>query len=216
MRSNVLQIIRGAFKGIFQPSVLTANRTYTYPDISGNVPTLNDASDTSLLETWSCSKTYANVTRMLFNAVRPVSTTVTQSLSANSYITLVLPTVNFDPLARWNSGTNIWTVPETGRYMIMSKMRIADDANAASGTTQPPRFGYSQGVHTSNVDGFWYLWSVTNSGAVNSGGTKIANRNILFNMRINTFTVGDLLRMYAFVDQATAVWAAELTICKIL
>lgn len=88
---------------------------------------------------------------------------------------------------------NIWTVPVSGLYLVNSKVRIED--NVTNGLS------YGQGVHTSDIDGFWFSWFVT-----------APYRNGSFNSRIASFNQGDPLRLYTYFDRNIQVKAAELSI----
>lgn len=105
----------------------------------------------------------------------------------------------FDPGSNFNSSTHIYTVPVNGIYQIVSKLRIADGA--------ANRISYGQGVHTSNVDGPWFLWGWTTDVAAGQ-----QNRNGLMNIRIAPFNAGDALRLYAWGGSVLDVTAAELSI----
>lgn len=87
----------------------------------------------------------------------------------------------------WSKANNSYTIPYTGVYLIMSKLRLADNSIGVS---------FGQGVHTSNIDGPWFIWA----NFPNSGGSASQNRFVLLNIRIAHFNAGDVLHHYAYGD----------------
>ncbi len=118
--------------------------------------------------------------------------TTTQSIGAATFTTITMVDVT-DTEGLFN-GT-VYTVPETGVYMCMSKIRC-DSATAIS---------VGQGVHTSNIDGPWFAWRNATAGA----------RDTFINFRAAAFTAGDQLRLYAYSDGAWAISRASLVIYRI-
>lgn len=106
---------------------------------------------------------------------------------ANAFTTIVLGTVNTDTASGWNTTTNVYTIPITGTYLIVSKLRFNDNTTA--------NISAGQGVNTSNVDGPWFGWFETNAAAYQ--GTA---RNGNVNTRILYATSGTQLNMYAYFD----------------
>lgn len=107
-----------------------------------------------------------------------------------------------DPSASFNATTSIYTVPVTGLYQCSGSLRL-NDATAAS-------VNYGLGIHTSNADGPWFLWS---SFASNATGPRRATGAYL---RVASFNAGDQLRLYAYVDAtAQGVRAASLIVVPI-
>lgn len=114
-----------------------------------------------------------------------VSGASTGQTISNAFTTISMPTVNADPGGNYDPATFIYTVPRDGLYMIVTKIRFADAITSG--------LSYGQGAHTSNVDGPWFAWTVTNG-----------IREGLINTRIMRLQAGDPVRAYAYMDNATA------------
>jgi hypothetical protein len=121
-------------------------------------------------------------------------TSVTQNLDAN-FTTIALPRVVVDSANGWNASANTWTVPATGSYLIISSLRVVDNAT--------PGLSYGQGVNGSNVDNPTFLWSTTNG-----------KRNGTTNMRVMQLNAGQTVDLFAYADssQPIALNGASLTI----
>ena len=76
----------------------------------------------------------------------------------------------------------MYTAPTAGFYQITTKLRLDDNAPAAS---------YGQGASSSMVDGPWFLWSQANTG-------NPYNRNGLLNSRVVSLNAGDPMLMYGY------------------
>ncbi|HEX8323434.1 MAG TPA: hypothetical protein VF595_05920 [Tepidisphaeraceae bacterium] len=97
--------------------------------------------------------------------------------------------------SNFSNTTHFYTVPVTGVYEITTKLRVNDG--------YPSGISYGQGVHSSNIDGPWFLWASTNG-----------NREGSINVRKAVFNAGDQIRMYAYIDSAGTIFvgAAEMTV----
>ncbi|MBW4666448.1 MAG: hypothetical protein KME60_03130 [Cyanomargarita calcarea GSE-NOS-MK-12-04C] len=123
-----------------------------------------------------------------------------QSLSAGVFGNNIgLPNILTDILGKWNSTSKTYTIATTGNYLILSKLRVPDNLGV---------MGWGQGVHTSTADGSFFFWDVIRTGATN-------NRNIIVNTRIAAFNANDILNFFTYVDSATVVWVASLTIIRL-
>ncbi len=137
-------------------------------------------------------------------AFTPVQLTVsktsgTQTIGANSFTTVDLgsPSVN---TGGGSYSAGLWTVPTTGRYLIMANIRSADSITARS---------LAISVHTSNADGAWVTWT-------SFGGTGSFSRNNASYQRVDTFTAGDVLRLFVYSDSVSVdVNSGKLTIDRI-
>lgn len=118
--------------------------------------------------------------------------TTTQSIAVTTFTTVTMTDVT-DPENLYN-GT-VYTVPEDGTYMCISKVRADEDS-------------LGQGVHTSNIDGPWFSWG----GASALTGT---DRYTNVNVRIAPFSSGDQLRLYTYGNLAFDVQQASLTVYRI-
>ncbi len=125
------------------------------------------------------------------------------SLSTKAFVTVPLPTVNVDTAAGWNAGTNQYTVPNNGVYLIVTKLRPDDNTTVES---------YGQGANfNNNIDGAWFHWANTPTGASSS-----FNRGGTVNTRIVQATAGQLINMYAYIDgSGTAMVEAGMNIVRI-
>lgn len=106
--------------------------------------------------------------------------TSTAFTNNNAFNTVAIATVASDPSASWNSTTHAWTVPVTGWYDLGANVRPVD--SGASGINVC--VGIDAGAATTN--GAWYTTPVKR-------GTFVYNRK-------SHQTVGDILRLYTYVD----------------
>lgn len=117
-----------------------------------------------------------------------------QSIGA-AFTTVALPTEVTDTGGNYDPATYFYTVPTTGIYEITGTLRVPDSVGANK------QMGV--GVHTSNVDGPWFLWYAV-------GG---ATRQTWPYIRRARFTAGEQLRMYAYSDSAgMSIQAASMQI----
>jgi hypothetical protein len=124
-----------------------------------------------------------------------------QAISA-AFTTVNFQTVTSNPTGAFNPTTSFYTVPSNGVYQITGTLRSAD------GTLGDKQWGL--GVHTSNIDGSWFLWhAVQNT-------TSGSNRTTYPYIRVASFNTGDQLRMFAYSDSGPVTFiAAGLQIIKI-
>lgn len=104
----------------------------------------------------------------------------------NSFTTYLHPDVNSDPTNAYNRTTGVITIPSDGLYQITGTMRTADRS--------PVGVQYGVGVHTSNIDGFWFLWHAVQNTTNNNDRTTYPY------IRVGRFNAGDQLRMFVYVD----------------
>lgn len=96
----------------------------------------------------------------------------------------------------FNTATGIYTVPVTGRYLILAYVRAENTMTARS---------TGVGVHNVKVDGPHFVWRKTG-----------ATRDVLTYQRVDTFAAGTQLRAFIYSDGATyPLMAAALTIDRI-
>ena len=100
-----------------------------------------------------------------------------------------LPSVVEDTAGGWDTGTNKYTVPVTGTYLIITKWRLTDNIT--------PGISYGLGVNTSAVDGPWFEWFVTVAAPVSGNGRQGA-----LNTRIVHLNAGDQIFMYGYADNS--------------
>ena len=110
-----------------------------------------------------------------------------------SFTTLAMGNVITDTANGWNASANTYTIPNTGTYLIVSRVRLSD--GSAAGVS------YGQGVNTTNVDGTFFLWSTT-----------VGVRNVSVNTRLVKLTAGQTVNLYAYIDGQSNVWGAALSI----
>ena len=128
------------------------------------------------------------------------SGTAVPTLAASSFVTVTYgpatPSTNVGG-GTFDTGTGIYTVPATGRYLILARVR-------AEGFM--PLRSTGVGVHGSNGDGPFFVWRDT-------GGSA---RDVFSYQRIDTFTAGTQLRLFIYSDGYTyPLIAAALTIDRI-
>ena len=103
-------------------------------------------------------------------------------------------TLNFD-VVNYNDGNfdgAIYTVPVRGVYSTVVRLRLPDNLAAT--------FSYGAGVHTSNVDGAWFLWGYSSDSTLGSG----TSRSSIQITRIKAFQAGDQLRAYCYIDRGAS------------
>lgn len=106
-----------------------------------------------------------------------------QTIAANAFNTIAHNTV----LNNIGGGTwsgNLYTVPVTGIYYILSSVRLNDGSGSRSA---------GQAVHTSNVDGNWFYWQQW-------GAQRYGNQYT----RLAVFNAGDKLRHYLYSEGSSA------------
>lgn len=111
------------------------------------------------------------------------------------FATIALPTVVKDSAKGWNTTTSSYTVPATGTYLIISRIRLVDGTTAG--------ISYGQGTATQNVDGPYFSWS-----------TVVGPRNSALNFRMVQLQKGDAVNLFSYVDSSAGARlnTAELTI----
>ncbi len=163
----------------------TASRVLTLPDATGTLATITQIPVTNTPIFWG-TKEFADTH---------------QSIPATSFTNnIALPNINVDSFTKWNATNRTYTIPATGNYLILSRLRLPDNVS--------PAMGWGQGVHTSQVDGAYFYWDVTRSGATN-------NRNIILNTRIAPFNINEVLNFFTYVDTASLAWVASLIIVRL-
>jgi hypothetical protein len=121
------------------------------------------------------------------------------TLAASSFVTVTYgpatPSTNVGG-GTFDTGTGIYTVPATGRYLILARVRAEDNMTARS---------VGVGVHGSNADGPYFVWRTTG-----------APRDVLTYQRVDSFTAGTQLRTFIYSEGGTyPLIAAALTIDRI-
>jgi hypothetical protein len=119
------------------------------------------------------------------------SRSTTQTISLGTFTTVTLTTVA-DPEGLVAS--SIYTVPETGRYMCVSRVRYADSLATSN--------SMCQGVHTSNADGPHMAWD----------SPAVGTRKTIVNARVSSFTAADQLRLCTWTNPGADVIQASLVI----
>jgi len=122
------------------------------------------------------------------------------TLAASSFVTVTYgpatPSANVGG-GTFDTGTGIYTVPATGRYLILARVRAEDNMTARSAGI---------GVHGSNADGPYFVWRASG----------VAPRDVLTYQRVDSFTAGTQLRTFIYSEGNTyPLIAAALTIDRI-
>ena len=97
-----------------------------------------------------------------------------------------------DNNSNYSGANNVYIVPKSGYYQIITNFRLVDGGDAIS---------YGQGAHTSNADNPYFLWSYSNP-----------SRQGLVNVRSTYFSALDEIRMIAYADTATVFIRGAMTI----
>ena len=121
------------------------------------------------------------------------------TLAASSFVTVTYgpatPSTNVGG-GTFDTGTGIYTVPATGRYLILARVRAEDSMTARS---------VGVGVHGYLDDGPYFVWRTTG-----------APRDVLTYQRVDSFTAGTQLRTFIYSEGGTyPLIAAALTIDRI-
>ena len=94
--------------------------------------------------------------------------------------------------SNYSSANNVYVVPRSGYYQIITNLRLNDYVIAVS---------YGQGAHTSNADNPYFLWNYSNP-----------SRQGLINVRATYFDALDEIRMIAFAEEDTVFIRGSMTI----
>lgn len=122
-----------------------------------------------------------------------------QSVAAGSFTTISLNTKVSDPGNNFNTSTFMYTVPSTGLYLVLARMRIVDASTSGN--------NYGISVHTSNSDGPWFQWQTN---ASQSGG----NRWSANYQRLASFSAGNQLRLFTYGQSAFNINNAAMQILR--
>lgn len=108
-------------------------------------------------------------------------------IGTSGYNVVALSAVS-DPGNHWNSTGNYWTVPVSGTYRIVVKLRLADTTDVGAqceiGAGDPSSFG-------DTPDGLWFTFVLGNSAS---------NRTTALDDIAQHFNAGDKIGMYAAPD----------------
>lgn len=104
--------------------------------------------------------------------------------------------------ALWSASDWCYVVPSTGLYLLQGTYRPQDSS------TTGLQFG--AGLHTSNIDGVWFVWHAVQN-------TTVTSRRTTYPVgRMTTLTAGAKVRMFAYVDGGSlAVQVAGWQIIRI-
>lgn len=97
-----------------------------------------------------------------------------------------------DNNSNYSGANNVYVVPKSGYYQIITNFRLNDEVDAVS---------YGQGAHTSNADNPYFLWNYSNP-----------SRQGLVNIRSTYFNALDEIRMIAFAESETVFIRGAMTI----
>ncbi|MFC6646186.1 hypothetical protein ACFQBQ_11450 [Granulicella cerasi] len=118
-----------------------------------------------------------------------------QATTNSSFFKILLPSVTTDTSGAWDATNNVYVVPVTGTYQVVTTLRFADSS------TSGVNYGVGAAVAVADVPSF--LWFTT----------PAATRNGAQNVRTVHLNAGDHLQMYGYVDgTAFSIQAAEMTI----
>lgn len=112
------------------------------------------------------------------------------SVSASSFSTFPLdgvPTVNIGG-GSWNTGTYIYTIPETGLYLCLAGIRLSDNGAERS---------VAIGIGTTNADASFVEWQTMGENPAQTIPDERSGRQYT---RLARFTAGDLVRLFIYSD----------------
>ncbi len=137
---------------------------------------------------------------------RPVfrgSLTASQTLTNQAANTVNIASVT-DSHNAWSNTTRTYTVPQTGWYLIMGRIRLMD--NLAVGTN------YGMSIDSAYADNINMTWATT------VGVTLATRRATLDNQRLVYLTQGQTLKLFVFLDVllgTNSISSAELSIIRV-
>ena len=137
-----------------------------------------------------------------------VAGTVAQSVAASTFTALASYSVVKDAGSNWDGTNQQYVVPSPGTYMIFASIRINDGLSETANTPANTNFGF--GVHTSAIDGTWFLWHGSN----NNGTFR---RTTYPYALIAEYVAGDRLRPFVYLDGVSSSFRERgLQIVRIL
>jgi len=92
-----------------------------------------------------------------------------------------------DPGNNWNSTGNYWTIPVSGTYQIVTKLRLADGSDTGA--------GFGQGPDTTPEDSLNFLWST-----VISSESGVVQRAASANTTVEHFDEGQQVSLIVWAD----------------
>jgi len=110
----------------------------------------------------------------------------------SSFTRIPLGSVGIDTESGWNATTNRYTIPFTGKWLVSAALRPNDQSSLRN-------WGF--GAHSIEGDGYWCQWQNTATGVS-------YNRNGSNQTRLESYTVGDLISLFAYCDGATFTTAS--------
>jgi len=122
------------------------------------------------------------------------------TLTTGAFTTLVLNTVSVDTASGYSTSTGLYTIPATGIYMIVTKLRPAD------GSTE--FVSYGQGAGTTLADSTNFQWFMT----VSTTTPSTFARNESINTRIMRLTEGQTISMFYYDDTVALTLFSDVTI----
>lgn len=121
--------------------------------------------------------------------------TGTQSLNTSGFQLITLPTEVTDTGNNYDPATGLYTVPATGVYYCLAKVRLVD------GTSANQNIGV--GTHTATSDHEEFEWRTT-----------AGNRQVYSCARVSAFTQGQQLRVVFWTSTAMTVVAGSLSVYR--
>lgn len=157
-----------------------------------SISTLNDVDVTTLIPNVGDKLVWDGVNwsteRAFFTSVSGGNGTTS---FGRAFTTYICPDVDSDTSSSYNATTGTITLANDGLYLIQGTLRVKDKS--------PVGVQFGVGVHTSNVDGPWFLWhAVQNT-------TNGRDRTTYPYSRLARFNANDQLRMFVYVDDTTGL-----------
>ena len=126
------------------------------------------------------------------------------SIGAN-FTTIPLVNVSVDTASAFSRSSSTYSIPSSGYYLVITKMRLLDGL--------PANISYGQGSGTQLADITGFMWSTTGT----NGRQANPSRNASVNASVTHYNQGDQVKMYTYLDYQTLLpidWA-EMTLIKV-
>lgn len=97
-----------------------------------------------------------------------------------------------DPGNNFSTGSMMYTVPSTGLYFMLGRLRVPDNVGQTA---------YGMGIHSAGDDGPWFQWNQI---------PGIGSRSTMNYQRMAYFTAGQQIRMFTYESQTFIAGAMQI------
>jgi len=126
------------------------------------------------------------------NVALKATNSASQDVPANTFTRLNIDSVTYDPLGGFDTTNHWYTIPVTGYYIVVARVRLPDGLTAGIDT--------GIGVGTAESEGTpQFSWQEYQSG-----------RTSIDIARVDKFNAGDQIRAYVYFDSAMTIGAGAM------